>query len=269
MARPFERLLPAFLRSDRPVVPVIRLQGAIMAGSSQLRPTLSLATTASLIDRAFAYRKAPAVALLINSPGGSAVQSRLIFRRIRDLAEEKGKHVIAFVEDVAASGGYMLACAGDEIVADPSSIVGSIGVVTASFGFPELLKKAGIERRVHTAGRNKAVLDPFLPEKQEDIDRLKEIQADAHEMFIDLVRSRRDLHRLLGALCAALVPEGALWRQDRRPADFAIARSVRPPSFAARHGGGTCRKCRRWRAGHAGGTRAVESFRPLKCRKSG
>jgi signal peptide peptidase SppA len=191
MARPFERLLPAFLRSDRPVVPVIRLQGAIMAGSSQLRPTLSLATTASLIDRAFAYRKAPAVALLINSPGGSAVQSRLIFRRIRDLAEEKGKHVIAFVEDVAASRGYMLACAGDEIVADPSSIVGSIGVVTASFGFPELLKKAGIERRVHTAGRNKAVLDPFLPEKQEDIDRLKEIQADAHEMFIDLVRSRR------------------------------------------------------------------------------
>lgn len=192
MARPLDRLLPTFLKSDRPVVPVIRLQGTIMAGASQLRPTLSLAATAGVIDKAFSYRKAPAVALLINSPGGSAVQSRLIFRRIRDLAEEKGKHVIAFVEDVAASGGYMLACAGDEIVADPSSIVGSIGVVTASFGFPELLKKAGIERRIHTAGRNKAVLDPFLPEKQEDIERLKAIQADAHEMFIDLVRSRRE-----------------------------------------------------------------------------
>ncbi|TIY02600.1 MAG: S49 family peptidase, partial [Mesorhizobium sp.] len=127
----------------------------------------------------------------INSPGGSPVQSRLIFRRIRDLATEKNKKVLVFVEDVAASGGYMIAIAGDEIFADPSSIVGSIGVVSASFGFPELLKKIGVERRVHTAGQNKAVLDPFKPEKKEDIERLKALQLDVHETFIDLVKDRR------------------------------------------------------------------------------
>ena len=185
------RLLPAFLRSDAPVIPAIRLQGAIMPGGGQWRPALSLASAAPLIDRAFAMRKAPAVALIINSPGGSPVQSRLIYRRIRDLAEEKNKPVLAFVEDAAASGGYMIACAADEIIADPSSIVGSIGVVSASFGFPELLRKVGIERRVHTAGRNKAVLDPFQPEKAEDVERLKALQLEVHDTFIDLVKERR------------------------------------------------------------------------------
>ena len=119
------------------------------------------------------------------------MQSRLIFKRIRDLAVEKNKKVLVFVEDVAASGGYMIAVAGDEIFADPSSIVGSIGVVSASFGFPELMKKIGVERRVHTAGQNKAVLDPFKPEKKEDVERLKALQLEVHETFIDLVKERR------------------------------------------------------------------------------
>jgi signal peptide peptidase SppA len=161
-----------------------------MTGGGQLRPSLSLATTAGLIEKAFSF-DAPAVAISINSPGGSPVQSRLIYRRIRDLAAEKNKRVLVFVEDVAASGGYMIAVAGDEIIADPSSIVGSIGVVSASFGFPELMKKIGVERRVHTAGRNKAVLDPFRPEKKEDVERLKALQLEVHETFIDLVKERR------------------------------------------------------------------------------
>jgi signal peptide peptidase SppA len=172
-------------------IPVIRLHGTIMSGGGQLRPTLSLANTAGLLEKAFSYKDAPAVAISVNSPGGSPVQSRLIFRRIRDLAAEKNKTVLVFVEDVAASGGYMIAVAGDEIIADPSSIVGSIGVVSASFGFPELLKKIGVERRVHTAGKNKAVLDPFQPEKKEDIERLKALQIEVHETFIDLVKERR------------------------------------------------------------------------------
>jgi signal peptide peptidase SppA len=185
------RLLPKSMRSEAVTIPVIRLHGTIMAGGGQFRPTLSLASTAGTIEKAFAYRDAPAVAISINSPGGSPVQSRLIHKRIRDLAVENNKKVIVFVEDVAASGGYMIAVAGDEIVADPSSIVGSIGVVSASFGFPELLKKIGIERRVHTAGRNKAVLDPFKPEKEEDVERLKALQLEVHDTFIDLVKQRR------------------------------------------------------------------------------
>ena len=179
------------MRSDGVTIPVIRLHGAIMSGGSQFRQNLSLATTAALIDRAFSFRDAPAVAIAINSPGGSPVQSRLIYKRIRDLAEEKNKRVLVFVEDVAASGGYMIALAGDEIIADPSSIVGSIGVVSASFGFQDLIGKLGIERRVHTAGRNKAVLDPFRPEREEDVERLKALQLEVHETFIDLVRERR------------------------------------------------------------------------------
>ncbi|WP_085467623.1 S49 family peptidase [Mesorhizobium australicum] len=179
------------MRSDVVTIPVIRLQGTIMAGGGQFRPSLSLASTAGLIEKAFAYKNAPAVAISINSPGGSPVQSRLIYKRIRDLAEEKNKRVLVFVEDVAASGGYMIAVAGDEIIADPSSIVGSIGVVSASFGFPELLKKIGVERRVHTAGRNKAVLDPFREERPEDVQKLKELQLEVHETFIDLVKDRR------------------------------------------------------------------------------
>jgi signal peptide peptidase SppA len=186
----FNRLLPKAWRSNAVTIPVIRLHGSIMAGGSQLRPALSLATTAGLIEKAFAL-DAPAIAISINSPGGSPVQSRLIYKRIRDLAAEKNRKVLVFVEDVAASGGYMIAVAGDEIIADPSSIVGSIGVVSASFGFPELLKKIGVERRVHTAGKNKAVLDPFRPERKEDVERLKSLQLEIHDTFIDLVRERR------------------------------------------------------------------------------
>lgn len=186
-----KRLLPSSMRSDVVTIPVIRLQGAIMAGGGQLRPTLSLASTAGVIEKAFAFKSAPAVAISINSPGGSPVQSRLIYQRIRDLAQEKNKRVIVFVEDVAASGGYMIALAGDEIVADPSSIVGSIGVVSASFGFQDLLKKIGVERRVHTAGKNKAVLDPFREERPEDVERLKALQLEVHDTFIDLVKDRR------------------------------------------------------------------------------
>ncbi|MFC3208671.1 S49 family peptidase [Aquamicrobium soli] len=190
MKRLFRRLLPKSWRSDAVTIPVIRLHGTIMADGGRLRPSLSLASSAGLIEKAFAF-DAPAVAISVNSPGGSPVQSRLIYKRIRDLAAEKNKRVFVFTEDVAASGGYMIALAGDEIIADPSSIVGSIGVVSASFGFPELLKKVGIERRVHTAGRNKAVLDPFRPEKEEDIERLKALQLEVHETFIDMVKERR------------------------------------------------------------------------------
>lgn len=191
MKRLFSRFLPASMRKSTVTIPVIRLQGPIMSGGSQFRPSLSLASTAGLIEKAFAVKDAPAVAISINSPGGSPVQSRLIFKRLRDLAEEKNKRVIVFVEDVAASGGYMIALAGDEIIADPSSIVGSIGVVSAGFGFTELIKKIGVERRVHTAGQNKSILDPFRPEKAEDVERLKELQLEIHETFIDMVKSRR------------------------------------------------------------------------------
>ena len=179
------------MRSSIVTIPVVRLSGAIMPGAGQLRQSLSLASTAGLLEKLFGYNDAPVVAISINSPGGSAVQSRLIYRRIRDLAAEKNKAVLIFVEDVAASGGYMIAVAGDEIIADPSSIVGSIGVVTATFGLNEAIAKLGIERRVHTAGRNKVTLDPFLPEKEEDVERLKALQLEVHETFIDLVKERR------------------------------------------------------------------------------
>lgn len=188
---PLASLLPKSMRSDVVTIPVVRLHGSIMAGGTQFQPRLSLASTAALLEKAFAFKAAPAIAISVNSPGGSPVQSRLIYKRIRDLAVEKNKSVLVFVEDVAASGGYMIAVAGDEIIADPSSIVGSIGVVSASFGFPELLKKIGVERRVHTAGQNKSLLDPFRPEKKEDVERLKELQLDVHETFIELVKERR------------------------------------------------------------------------------
>ncbi len=191
MTNPLRRLLPKSMRGGGPTIPVVRLQGTIMSGGGQFRQNLSLASTAAVLEKAFSVKAAPAVAITINSPGGSPVQSRLIFRRIRDLAEEKQRKVLVFVEDVAASGGYMIAVAGDEIFADPSSIVGSIGVVSASFGFPELLAKLGVERRVYTAGRNKAVLDPFRPENPEDVERLKALQVEVHETFIELVRDRR------------------------------------------------------------------------------
>ncbi|MEI7805361.1 MAG: S49 family peptidase [Hyphomicrobiales bacterium] len=183
-------LIPARFRAGIPVVPVVRLSGVI-GMSTPLKPGLMLASVAKALDRAFAVRNAKAVALAINSPGGSPAQSHLIFRRIRQLAEEKNIPVLAFVEDVGASGGYMLACAGDEIIADTYSIVGSIGVVGGSFGFDKLIEKIGIERRLYTSGDNKAMLDPFLPEKPEDVKRLKSIQKEIHENFIALVKRRR------------------------------------------------------------------------------
>jgi signal peptide peptidase SppA len=156
-----------------------------------LRPGLSLSTSASAIEKAFSMRGAKAVAIQINSPGGSAVQSMMIYRRIRALAAEKDLKVYVFAEDVAASGGYLLALAGDEIYADASSIIGSIGVITATFGLNELISKIGVERRVYTAGASKDTLDMFLPEKPDDVERIKAIQSDVHRAFIDLVKTRR------------------------------------------------------------------------------
>src|SRR5713226_10252970 len=183
-------VLTSRFRPSLAVVPVVRLSG-IIGFTTPRRPGLTLSSVARSLERAFAWPKAKAVALVINSPGGSAVQSHLIFRRVRQLAEENARPVIAFVEDVGASGGYMIACAADEIVCDSSSIVGSIGVVGGSFGFERLIDKLGIERRLYTSGERKAMLDPFLPQKQEDVDRLKAIQKDIHEGFIALVKERR------------------------------------------------------------------------------
>jgi signal peptide peptidase SppA len=182
--------VPGSWRSRSPLIPVIRLSGAI-GPVSQFSSGINLASIDGPLERLFSYKASPAVAILVNSPGGAAVQSHLIFTRIRSLAEERRKHVIVAVEDVAASGGYMIALAGDEIIVDNSSIVGSIGVVSAGFGFPRLLDKIGVERRVHTAGRSKAFLDPFQPEKAEDIARLESLQQDVHAAFIEIVKQRR------------------------------------------------------------------------------
>jgi signal peptide peptidase SppA len=174
----------------RPAVGVIRLSGVIgQAGVG--RRGLTLESLAPAIERAFSFRNLAAVALVVNSPGGSPVQSALIAKRIRDLADERKVPVIAFCEDAAASGGYWLACAADEIFVMPGSIVGSIGVVSAGFGFVEAIGKLGVERRVHTAGTDKAILDPFRPEKPEDVAILKRIQTDLHQQFIAWVRERR------------------------------------------------------------------------------
>lgn len=182
--------LPARLRRGAAVVPVVRLSGLIGA-LTPLRQGMTLATVARTLERAFSMRNAKAVALLINSPGGSPVQSRQIYLRIRQLAEEKKLPVLVFVEDVAASGGYMIACAGDEIFCDPSSILGSIGVVGGGFGFQDLIRKIGVERRLYTAGAHKAMLDPFQPENPDDVARLKSIQREIHAIFIALVRQSR------------------------------------------------------------------------------
>jgi signal peptide peptidase SppA len=183
-------ILPRRFRNRRPRVAVVRLSGTIGA-VSPIRPGLSIGGVAGSLERAFTMPGAKAVALVINSPGGSPAQSHLIHRRIRALAEEKKLPVIAFVEDVAASGGYMIACAADEIVADPTSIVGSIGVVSAGFGFQGLLEKLGVERRVHTQGEAKSMLDPFRPEDPADVERLKRLQADVQDLFTSLVTGRR------------------------------------------------------------------------------
>ena len=197
--------------TSQPRIPVLRLTGTIGI-AAPLRPTLSVATVAHAIERLFTYSKEPAVAVVVNSPGGSPVQSNLIFKRIRQLAKEKEKKVYVFCEDVAASGGYYLALAGDEIYADRSSIIGSIGVISASFGFTEAIKKLGVERRVYTSGESKSILDPFKPENVQDVARLKAIQADIHEAFKDVVRERR------GDKLALDNPElfsGAFWSAER------------------------------------------------------
>ncbi|HEY8577832.1 MAG TPA: S49 family peptidase [Devosia sp.] len=186
---PKRHWLQRLLGRGKTVIPVIRLHGVIAAEQRQGR--LNIATVEPLLKRGFSIKSAPAVAIVINSPGGSPVQSRLIAKRIRDLAEEHGKPVLVFVEDAAASGGYFIAVAGNEIFVDPSSIVGSIGVIMAGFGFVGALEKLGIERRVHTAGNNKSTLDPFLPEKASDVERIKQFELDIHQVFIDFVKQRR------------------------------------------------------------------------------
>jgi len=190
MKKFLKKLVPARWRKSAKRVAVIRLQGVI-GGGSPLRPGLSLQTLNPVIEKAFEMSGLSAVALQVNSPGGSPVQSALIYERIRQLANDKHVPVYVFMEDVAASGGYWLALAGDEVYADENSIVGSIGVISASFGFVEAIKKLGVERRVQTSGENKSILDPFQPQKKADVDRLKTLQGDIHESFKALVRERR------------------------------------------------------------------------------
>jgi len=181
---------PFLAYESRPNVPAVRIIGAL-GMRSPLAPAVGMSGTVRALEYAYALPRSPAVALVINSPGGSPVQSHLLFRRIRALAEKHDKTTLAFVEDVAASGGYMIACAADEIVVDPASLVGSIGVVSAGFGFQGLLERLGVERRVHTAGDRKAILDPFSPERPEDVEHLRTMQAEIHDHFVALVKERR------------------------------------------------------------------------------
>lgn len=187
MKKTISKLIPKRFRSSRVVIPVVKLNGVIAA----TRRGLSLENVGESLEKAFAKPSTKAVVLAINSPGGSPVQSALIHDRIRQLAAKNDIEVLVFCEDVAASGGYWLATAGDEIYANASSIVGSIGVVAAGFGFVKAIDKLGIERRVYTAGKNKSILDPFKPEKKSDIDRLKALHLEIHDGFIDQVKSRR------------------------------------------------------------------------------
>ncbi|MFK7902026.1 MAG: S49 family peptidase [Nitratireductor sp.] len=188
----FSKILPAKFRKNEVKIPVVRLQGVIAAGgNSPFKQNLNLSAVASQLKQAFEMKKAPVVAISVNSPGGSPVQSRLIYSRIRELADKHDKKVLIFVEDVAASGGYMISLAGDEIIVDETSIVGSIGVVAATFGFDKAIAKLGVERRVYTAGKNKVGLDPFQPENKADIAHLKALQKDIHDVFIDMVKERR------------------------------------------------------------------------------
>ncbi len=203
-----------------PVVPVVPLKGVI-GQMGPMRRGLTMENLADPLNRAFKIKGAGTVALIVNSPGGSPVQSALIAKRIRQLAEENDVKVIAFCEDVAASGGYWLAVAADEIVVDDNSIIGSIGVISSGFGFKEAMKKLGVERRLHTAGENKSFLDPFLPETKKDVDRLKTIQSDMHDSFKEFVTSRRG-EELSGD------PDlftGAFWT-GRRAVDLGLADAV-------------------------------------------
>ncbi len=172
------------------IVPHIRLTGVI-GNLGRFKQGMDLSSQQDILKKAFSLKKAKNVAISINSPGGSPVQSHLIYSYIRQLAEKNKKKVIVFAEDVAASGGYFIACAGDEIYANSSSIIGSIGVISASFGFKDLIKKIGVERRVYTAGKNKSTLDPFIDEKEEDVKRLKNIQLELHSDFIKIVEKSR------------------------------------------------------------------------------
>jgi signal peptide peptidase SppA len=176
-------------RDPPPVVPVLRFDGVI--GPRQWRGAVSLASHAAALDRAFKMKRAVAIAIIVNSPGGSPVQSSLLYRRIRLLAEEKRLPVFAFAEDVAASGGYWLALAGDEVYAEETSLLGSIGVVSSGFGFTRLIDRIGVDRRLHTAGENKSLLDPFLPEQERDVARLTSLQEDIHAAFKDHVKRCR------------------------------------------------------------------------------
>lgn len=208
LARLRDRL---FTRSPR--VAVLRLDGVIGPGGSKLRGAkLNIEAVAQVIEKAFSVKRVAAVAVVVNSPGGSPVQAALIAGRIRALAREKEVPVLAFAEDVAASGGYWLACAGDEIFVDPASIVGSIGVIYAGFGFQGLISRHGVERRVHTAGEHKGALDPFLPEDPDEVARLKALQEDIHEQFKAMVRARR-AGKLTGE--EAELFSGAFWTGER------------------------------------------------------
>ena len=174
----------------KPVISYLRLNGVI-GSVGRFNQGMSLSNQGEIIKKAFDLKGTRAVVISINSPGGSPVQSNLIFNLIRKEAQKKNIKVITYAEDVAASGGYMLMCAGDEVYANANSIVGSIGVIYAAFGFTDLIKKIGVERRIHTAGESKSILDPFLEEKKEDIEKLKNIQKDLHDEFIDLVKKSR------------------------------------------------------------------------------
>ena len=176
--------------NKKKIIPHVRLAG-IIGNVGRFRQGIDLANQRDILKKAFSVKKISHVAISINSPGGSPVQSHLIYSYVRQLADKNKVKVIVFAEDVAASGGYFIACAGDEIYANSSSIIGSIGVISASFGFKDLIKKIGVERRVYTAGKNKSTLDPFLEEKPEDIERLKKIQLEIHQDFIDVVEESR------------------------------------------------------------------------------
>ena len=172
------------------VVPHVRLTG-IIGSAGRFKQGMELANQRDILKKAFSVKKITHVAISINSPGGSPVQSHLIYSYIRELADKKKVKVIVFAEDVAASGGYFIACSGDEIFANSSSIIGSIGVISASFGFKDLIQKIGVKRRVYTAGKNKSTLDPFVDEKEEDVKRLKNIQLELHADFIKVVEKSR------------------------------------------------------------------------------
>ena len=181
-----------FFLKKKKIIPHIKLSGVI-GNVGKFKQGIDFSGQEEIISKAFSVKKAPCVAITINSPGGSPVQSHLIYSLIRQQAKKNKKRVIVFAEDVAASGGYLIACAGDEIYANSSSIIGSIGVITASFGFKEMIKKIGVERRIYTAGKNKSTLDPFVDEKEEDIKRLKSIQLEIHQDFIDVVEESRGI----------------------------------------------------------------------------